>query len=272
MKKYIPLVVAAVVFLLALVLLQPEATSQVVVLVSDLPAGHTMAAIDMSVREIPDSFKPIDAITSPAQAIGQTLKTDHMAGDILRARHLGQPMTLKPDEREVAIQVDDFTGLGGMIAPGDMVGLTAVIFGNQAAFSKVTAEGFPVLYVSPEFRAGYTQMQSASLAGSSSSIPEQRTTSGIVLLAVPIALIDVKYDYSFIGGSVTVEKVNAVELIAAIAASSNAKIILYKLPDNPTNMESPGLYLPDLIFIPTPTALPTSAETPEGMLPTTETK
>ncbi len=143
MKKYIPLVIAAVVFLLALVLLQPEATSQVVVLVSDLPAGHTMTAIDMAVRDIPDSFLPLDAITSPAQAIGQTLKTDHAAGDILRKAHLGEPIALKPDERAIAIQVDDASGMGGLIAPGDTVGLTAVIFGNQAGFFESNRRRIP---------------------------------------------------------------------------------------------------------------------------------
>jgi pilus assembly protein CpaB len=262
MKKYIPLILAAVVFLLALFLLQPEGKSQVVVLANDLPAGHTLASIDMAVREIPDSFRPSDAVTSPSEAVGQTLKTDHMAGDILRKRHLGEPMTLKPDERAVAIRVDDASGLGGLIAPGDMVGLTAVIFGNQAAFSKVTAEGFRILYVSPEFRAGYTPMQSASLSGSTSAIAQQRATEGIVLLAVPTALIDVKYDYTFMGGAVTIMKVNAVELIAAITASNNAKIILYRLPQNPSDMQSPGLFLPDLIFIPTATPAPTPTEMP----------
>jgi Flp pilus assembly protein CpaB len=264
MKKYIPLIAAAVVFLLALMLLQPEGKSQVVVLVNDLPAGHVLDTIDMAVREIPDSFKPSDAITTPAEAVGKTLKTDRANGDILRQSHLGEPMTLKSDERAVAIRVDDSSGLGGLIGPGDVVGLTAVIFSNQAAFSKVTAEGFRVLYVSPEFRAGYTQMQSASLSGSTSALPQQRATEGIVLLAVPIALIDVKYDYTFMGGTVTILKVNAVELITAITAAGNAKIIMYKMPLNPADMQSPGLFLPDLIFIPTPTALPTPTETPEG--------
>jgi Flp pilus assembly protein CpaB len=268
MKKYIPLILAAAVFLLALVLLQPESKSQVVVLVNDLPSGHVVETADMAVREIPDSFKPSDAITTPTEAVGQTLKNDHSAGDILRKRHLGEPMTVRADEREVAIHVDDATGLGGLIAPGDVVGLTAVIFGNQAAYSKVTAEGFRVLYVSPEFRAGFTPMQSADLSGTTSSIAQQRSTEGIVLLAVPAALIDVKYDFTFIGGSITIQKVNAVELIAAITASGNAKVILYRLPKNPSEMQSPGLYLPDLIFIPSPTPAPTTTSTPSGILPT----
>ena len=54
MKKYIPLLVAAVVFILAILLLQPESKVPVVVLTNDLPAGHVIEDIDLAVRELPD--------------------------------------------------------------------------------------------------------------------------------------------------------------------------------------------------------------------------
>jgi pilus assembly protein CpaB len=260
MKKYIPLLVAAVVFILAILLLQPESKVQVVVLTNDLPAGHVVEDIDLAVRELPESFRPADAIEHPSQAVGQTIKTDRAKGDILRLRHLGEPMELKPGERAVAIRVDDASGMGGLIAPGDIVGLTAVIDSRDVIYSKATVEGFRVMYVSPEFRAGYTQMQSA---GSGGNIAQSRASEGIVVLAVPIALIDVEYDYTFIGGTTEVRKVNAVELIAALTSSGSATIILYKVPLNPEDMQSPGLDLNDLIFIPSPTPGPT----PTGTLP-----
>ncbi len=138
--------------------------------------------------------------------------------------------------------------MGGLIAPGDIVGLTAVIATRDVIYSKVTVEGFRVLYVSPEFRAGFTQMQSSDSGSSSSAIAQSRASDGIVVLAVPIALIDVKYDYSFMGGATEIRKVNAVELIAALTSSGSATIILYKVPANPEEMDSPGLDLqrPDL--------------------------
>ncbi len=258
MKKYIPLLLAAVVFVLAILLLQPEAKVQVVVLTGDLPAGHILSDIDMAVREIPVSFRPSDAVEEPSEALGQTVKTDRSKGDILRLRHLGDSIMLQPGERAIAVRVDDASGLGGLIAPGDSVGLTAVIFGRDAAYSKVTMEGFRVIYVSPEFRSGFTQMQSSG----SSAIPQERATEGIVVLAVPSSMIDVKYDFTFLGGSTTIHKVNAVELIAAITSSGNARIILYKLPQNPDELLSPGLYLPDLVIIPTSSPEATPSETP----------
>jgi pilus assembly protein CpaB len=268
MKKYIPLLVAAVVFILAILLLQPESKMQVVVLTNDLPAGHILADIDMAVREIPESFRPVDAVENPSEVVGQTIKTDRSKGDILRLRHLGEPMELQPGERAIAIRVDDASGMGGLIAPGDIVGLTAVIATRDVIYSKATVEGFRVLYVSPEFRAGYTQMQSSGMSGdNSSSIAQARATEGIVVLAVPVKLIDVTYDYTFMGGEKTVQKVNAVELIAALTSSGNATIILYKLPLNPEDMQSPGLDLGQLIFIPTATPGPTPTETPtEGSM------
>jgi len=264
MKKYIPLVLAAVVFLLALFLLQPESTVQVVVLAADFPAGHTLISSDIVVREIPVSFQPIDAVAKPADAVGKTLKNDHSAGDILRIRHLGQPITLQADERAVAINVDDTSGMGGLIAPGDVVGISAVIFGNNVVYSKVTVEGFRVLYVTPEFRAGYGGGASNGVSSNSVSIANTRATTGTVVLAVPTSLVDVKYDFTYLGGNVEVRKVNAVELIAILTASNNSKIMLYKLPANAATMESPGLYLPDLVIIPTPSPEPTTMITPEG--------
>jgi pilus assembly protein CpaB len=264
------LVVAAAVFLLALFLLRPEATAQVVVLAADLPAGHTLETVDMVVREIPVSFEPVDAIAKPSDAVGKMLKNDHTAGDILRVRHLGQPITLKPDERAVSIQVDDASGMGGLIAPGDLVGITAVIFGNNIIYSKVTAEGFRVLYVTPEFRAGYGGGQSSGGSGGSSvSIANTRSNTGTVVLAVPIGLIDVRYDFTYLGGTIEIRKVNVVELISILSGSNNSKIVLYKMPANAATMESPGLSLPNLILIPSPTSLPTPTETPVGAPATT---
>ena len=60
-----------------------------------------------------------------------------------------------------------------------------------------------------------------------------------------------------------------VELISILSGSNNSKIVLYKMPANAATMESPGLSLPNLILIPSPTSLPTPTETPVGAPATT---
>lgn len=253
MKKYIPLLLAIAVFLIAFVLLQPEAKIRVAVLINNLPAGHVLTAADIEPREVPLSFAPADAVTTSSGAIGQILKVDRSAGDILRQAHLGEPVILQADQRAVAVTVDDSSGLGGLIGPGDLVGVTAVISDNNSIFAKATVEGFRVMYVSPEFRAGFLDTRASAADGGSMAMAGERTQEGTVILAVPIDLVDVKYDFSATGGTVETRKVNAVELLSALTSSGNAKIVLYLLPQNPAAMNSAGLYLPDLIFLPTPT-------------------
>jgi Flp pilus assembly protein CpaB len=262
MKKYIPIILAVAVFLVALVLLQPEEKIRVAVLTADLPAGHMLTAADVEPREVPLSYAPADAVTTSAGAVGQVLKSDRSAGDVLREAHLGEPMSLQVDERAVAIMVDDASGLGGLIGPGDMVGVTAVVFGDNAAFSKATVEGIRVLYVSPEFRAGFLDARLSSADGGSMTVAGERSQEGTVVLAVPVEMMDVKYDFSATGGTVETRKVNVVELLSALAAAGNAKIVLYLMPENPAAMDSAGLYLPDLILRPTPTEQPAPTAAP----------
>jgi pilus assembly protein CpaB len=262
MKKFFPLVLALLVFVAALIFLQPESKITVGVLVFDLPAGHVLTKEDLEPREVPVSFAPADAVTSSAAAVGQTLKTDRSAGDILRLAHLGEPMALQSGERAVAIRVNDASGLGGMLSPGDMVGLTAVLSDGRAVFSKITVEGIRVLYVSPEFRAGYLSVQASSTTEGAMMVSGDRSSEGTVILAVPVSLMDVRYDFSSTGGEVETRKVNVVELISALSASGQSGIVLYLLPENPEPMDSAGLYLPDLVVMPTPT--PDGAPAPAG--------
>jgi pilus assembly protein CpaB len=253
MKRFIPLLLALVVFIIALFILQPESKITVGVLVFDLPAGHVLTIDDLEPREIPASMAPADAVTSSAEAVGQTLKIDRSAGDVLRLSQLGEPMSLQPGERAVAIRVDDASGLGGMLAPGDMVGLTAVLSDGRSVFSKVTVEGIRVLYVSPEFRAGYLSVAASSTTEGAVMVSGDRSSDGTVILAVPVDLMDVRYDFTSSGGSMETRKVNAVELISALSASGQSGIMLYLVPENPEPMDSAGLYLPDLVLMPTPT-------------------
>ena len=133
MKKYIPLLVAAVVFILAILLLQPESKVQVVVL-DQRPAGRARACRISIWRcaSFPNPSARWTPSSIPPKRSGRRSRPTARRATSCACAHLGEPMTLQPDERAIAIRVDDASGMGGLIAPGDIVGLTAVIFDQRA--------------------------------------------------------------------------------------------------------------------------------------------
>ena len=276
LKKVIPYVLAVIVFFAALVMLHPPASKTVVVAAHDLFAGHILAAGDLSLVAMPASSIASDALTDTKLAIGQTLKIDRGAGDILRTSNLGQMITLQPDERAVAVKVTDSTGLIGLLVPGQKVGIVASIpiqsQNTQGTFSKATIEGLRVLYLDPRFAASdasSSSMQSVNSNSSTNSLTgtsgvntsTERAQTGFVVLAVPTSLQTVVYDFSA-GNSISESRfVNVLELLAGLEATSGAEITLYLMPgEGAKTFTSPGLWLPDLVITPQPT--PTTTPKP----------
>lgn len=270
MKKVLPYVLAAVVFLFALALLRPAPQVQVVTAAADLPAGHTLTEGDLVLRSLPAEALPKEGvITDLAQAVGQTLRVDRTTGDVILASHLGESqVALKPDERAVAVHVTDASGMGGVLRPGDLVGVSAVIsrqgMGDESGiFSKTTIEGLRVLYVQPSFVAEDPAQSTVITPDPKTglAIQRQRSKEGVVILAVPVQAQAVVYDFQTAGIEATnaVRLVNAVELLTALDQADNAKLSLYMLPQNAEAMNTSGLWLPELVIrqvTPTPTGTP----------------
>lgn len=270
-KKYLPYLLAVLVFFIVLALLRPPEQTQVAVAAVDLPAGHILTQGDLVMKGVPaDLLPPEGAITDPAVAVGQALRIDRSAGDLILAAHLGEkPVTLQPDERAVAIQVSDSAGLAGIIRPGDRVGVTAILtdgdYTVQGVFSKATVENLRVLYIQPSFQAE----DPAEAAGqiitpdpqTGIAVQRQRSKEGVVVLAVPAKAQAVVYDFQSAGIEATtaVRLVNAVELLSALDQADNVKLSLYLMPDEAQPMNTSGLWLPELVIrqmTPTPTPTP----------------
>ena len=285
MKKLLPIVIALPVFLLSLIFLRPEATTPVVVAAIDLPEGHTLVASDIALSQVPKSQAPTDHFSSPSQLIGQTLSVFRGAGDVIRPIHLGgEVITLAPDERAVAIHVSDAAGLAGLIRPGDMVGVSAVMDSSAGPFAKTVASGLRVLYISPEFKAaqGPGQAAAATISGgsftSSASTASQhaREKEGTVVLAVPVAAISIGYDFSTFGVNSESRLVSMTDLLPALDLVDTVRLSLFLEPDAPESFITSGLLLPDLVITPgpSPTAAPClggscaqSTPTPSDRLP-----
>ncbi len=127
MKKAFPLIIAAIVFVIALVLLRPAPSRTVVTAAYDLRAGHVLQDEDLILMSVPDDVLAVDVITDKAMLIGQPLRIDRGQGDVIRASQLGNLIAVEANERAIAVHVTDASGVAGLLVPGQRVGVIASI-------------------------------------------------------------------------------------------------------------------------------------------------
>lgn len=278
MKKFTPLLVAAAAFILILVMMQPPPQTAVVVAARDLSRGHIVRENDIRMAEFPAEMVPADAVKDPLMLVGESLVMDRTQGDIIQVGHIGEPIRLRADERAIAIHVTDSSGLGGLLKPGDQVGVNAVIRAaggqqREGSYSKAAIEQLKVLYISPSFQAedpdGPTVEGTPDLSTMAMLSTQEREDEGVVVLAVSIKNMTILYDYSDVDTSIptVVRSVNSLELLAALDHSDDTSLSLYLMPDeNAEVFTTGGLWVPDLIITAGPT--PTLTETPWGYDPT----
>jgi pilus assembly protein CpaB len=109
-------------------------TSAVVVAKSDIAAGTEITAGMVEVIEAPDSLLVRDAFTSTQLVVGETARYPIAAGEqVTRARvgpnteGDGLAFVVPAGMRAIAVKVDEITGVGGLILPGDRADVIAVI-------------------------------------------------------------------------------------------------------------------------------------------------
>lgn len=261
MKKILPLMIAGLVFATALFLLRPETTVPIVTAARSLPLGHEISEADLSVVQYPQSLAPKGAFSDPTGIIGQTLSVARSAGDVLYPANLGgEKLELKPGERAVAIQVSDSAGLAGLLRSGDHVGLTAVIFDQEGAFSKSIAENLRVLYISPDFVA-LDPLENAPASGGdqfSATTTRTRANQGTIVLAVPSEAQLLSYDFAAFGVESEARLIFLVDLLPALDHAQNVQLSLVLEGDQPGEAITSGVYLPDLVITPGPSPTPTT--------------
>ena len=283
MKKLFPIIIAAVVFLVAFVILRPAPSRMVAVAARDIKAGHVIAEEDIELKPVPAELLPSDVITDEAVVLGQPLRIDRGKGDVIRTSHIGNLVTLQANERAISVKITDANGVSGLLTPGQLVGVIATIPQDNAdvsgTFSKSTIEGLRVLYIDPRFAASQeanvvpAEATPVGVSGLSGLNTDERAREGSVILAVPTNLQTVFYDFSSSGAVSESRSVNALELLAALSYTDGASVTLYLMPQEEANQfTSPGLWLPDLIKTPMPTLTPTPLGTPGPItIPSTPT-
>ncbi|SHK32652.1 Flp pilus assembly protein CpaB [Pseudonocardia thermophila] len=125
----------------------PSAGAPVLVAAAELPAGTTVRAADLAVREWPADLVPVGALRSPDAAEGRVL---------VGAAHPGEPLTdvrlvggapVPHGTAAVPVRIAD-AAVAALLVPGNRVDVVTV--GARAEAPSVLAADAPVLAVLPE--------------------------------------------------------------------------------------------------------------------------
>jgi pilus assembly protein CpaB len=266
MKKFLPIVLAIVVFGVAFALNQPEPQVGVVVAAADLPEGKVLSETDLTVKELPKSLAPEGAVGEVSALVGQRLRVSRSAGDPILPAHLGgEALELQPNERAVALEVSASQGLAGLLKPGDRVGLTVIVTVNQQTFAKYLAGGLRVLWVDPAFRReqgsvaqATPQASGGGLFGGGTSAPVDvgGAAKGLVVLAIPVDAQTVVYDFTLQGAVSESKPVYLVDVLPALT-TQGAQFGLVLEPEKAQDVRTSGIALQGLAVTPMATFTPT---------------
>lgn len=278
MKKFLPIMLAIVVFGVALALNQPEPQVAVVVAAVDLTEGRVLAESDLTTKELPKSLAPDGAVSDPQSLVGQRLRVARSAGDPILPSHLGgEVLELQPNERAVALQVSAAQGLAGLLKPGDRVGLTVIVNSGQQTFAKYLAGGLRVLWVDPAFKREEAPAspqgtpQPGGLFGGGTSAPVvdvEGAARGLVVLAIPVEAQTLVYDFSLQGAESENKPLYLLDVLPALT-TQGAQFGLVLEPEKAQEAQTSGLALQSLVITPGPTMTPTPTRQAVGQAEST---
>ncbi len=122
----------------------------VVVAGYDLAAGTRLTADLLKESRVPKGAVPEGAFTSLEQAVGLVLTADRVSGDAITAYVAGDstatagiPAQLSPDHVAIAVDVDQATGLAGIVRAGQRVTVIAIL-DPQAIQRELGGQSLPV--------------------------------------------------------------------------------------------------------------------------------
>ncbi len=136
---------------------------QVVVAKIDLAAGTRLSRDLIELKTLPRGGIPAGAYASIEEALDKVLTTARVAGDPITSYVAGEsnvlagvPAQLAPDNVAISINVDQATGLAGIVRPGQRVVVIGVVDPSripQGNYQSITGQAYPI----PEVIDPYAQ-------------------------------------------------------------------------------------------------------------------
>ncbi len=161
---------------------EPARTTPVVIAITDLPPGGTIAEPDVSVAWWPADLVPRDAVRTVADVLGRSVTAAVAAGEPLTsARLVGPGLTASlalSGQVASPVRVAD-EAVTGLVRPGDRVDVIAAQAGNSDPISGGSASARAYVVASAALVVTVPAASTATVFSSSADAP-----TGLVLLAV----------------------------------------------------------------------------------------
>lgn len=176
---------------------EDQTRQSVVVLLHDVPAFTQLTAADLAVEKLRTA--PAGSLTQLDQAIGRTLLRDLGAGTWLTDDSFtgGGPLArmIRPNERALAVAVDEVIGAGGQLSPGDYVDVLLFLrqdVGNAEQSAQVVLPAMRLLSVGDQLglaNDGTPAMPPPTTPEERAQAIQRRAAARTVVLAVPEPLL-----------------------------------------------------------------------------------
>ncbi|MGY2165163.1 Flp pilus assembly protein CpaB [Pseudomonas tolaasii] len=178
----------------AVAAVEDQTRQPVVVLAHDVPPFVALTAADLTVEKL--RTVPAGSMTSVDQAIGRTPWRALSAGSWLNEESFtpGGPLArmIRPDERALAVAVDEVIGAAGQLSPGDYVDVLLYLRQDTANLEQSAQVVIPALrLLSVGDQMGLTNDGSPASppAMTAEEKAQRRAPSRTVVLAVPEPLL-----------------------------------------------------------------------------------
>lgn len=178
----------------AVAVVEDQTRQPVVVLAHDVPPFIALNAADLSVEKL--RTVPAGSMTSVDQAIGRTPWRALQAGTWLNEESFtpGGPLArmIRPDERALAVAVDEVIGAAGQLSPGDYVDVLLYLrqdTANLEQSAQVVVPAMRLLSVGDQMGLTNDGTPASPPAMTAEEKAQRRAPSRTVVLAVPEQLL-----------------------------------------------------------------------------------
>ena len=176
---------------------EDKTRQSVVVLVRDVPPNVALTADDVTLEILRTA--PAGSLTAIDQAVGRTPWRSLSAGTWLEEQSfaMGGPLArmIRPDERALAVMIDEVSGVGGQLSPGDYVDVLLFLrqdVDNPQQSAQVVLPAVRVLSVGAEL--GLTSdgklASQPKNAEEALKLEQNRANSRTAVLAIPELLLN----------------------------------------------------------------------------------